>query len=216
VEDLVRRRVAVIVTSGGPLPALAAKAATTTIPILFVGGGDVVQDGLVASLSHPGGNVTGVISLLDVLVTKQLGLLRDMVPNAAVIAFLVNPNEPNAGSGIRDFQAAARAVAQQFIVLNAATEHDIVGLAARHKVPTIYFRREFAAAGGLMSYGSSAAETYRQLGIYAGRILRGDKPVDLPVVQSTKFEFVINLRTAKRLGLTIPPGLMAIADEVIE
>ena len=243
-EDLVRRRVAVIVTSGGPLPALAAKAATTTIPILFVSS-DPVQEGLVASFSHPGGNVTGVVTLLDSS-TKQLGLLRDLVPNAAIIAVLVNPDDSITGSWIKDIQATARAVAQQLLVLTATTEPHIdtafatlvekhasalvvevgaffnthreklIALAARHAVPTIYFRREFTAAGGLMSYGTSAAETYRQLGIYTGRILRGEKPADLPVVQSSKFEFVINLRTAKTLGLTIPPGLIAIADEVIE
>jgi putative tryptophan/tyrosine transport system substrate-binding protein len=244
VEDLVRRPVAVIVTSGGPLPARAAKAATTTIPILFVSS-DPVQEGLVASFSHPGGNLTGVVSLLD-SPAKQLGLLRDMMPNAAVIACLANPDEQFTGSWIRDIQAAARAVAQQLLVLTATTEPNIdtafatlvenhasalvvavsaffnthreklIGLSAQHAVPTIYFRREFTVAGGLMSYGTSAAETYRQLGIYTGRILRGEKPADLPVVQSTKFEFVINLRTEKELGLTIPPGLMAIADEVIE
>jgi putative tryptophan/tyrosine transport system substrate-binding protein len=245
-EDLVRRRVAVIVTSGGPLSALAAKAATTTIPILFVSR-DPVQDGLVVSFSHPGGNVTGVVTLLD-SPTKQLGLLRDLVPNAAIIAALVNPDDINdiTGSWIKDIQAAARAVAQQLLVLTATTEPHIdtafatlvekhasalvvgvgaffnthreklIALATRHAVPTIYFRREFAVAGGLMSYGTSAAETYRQLGIYTGRILKGEKPADLPVVQSSKFEFVINLRTAKTLGLTIPPGLIAIADEVIE
>jgi putative ABC transport system substrate-binding protein len=246
-EDLVRRRVAVIVTSGGPLlSALAAKAATTTIPILFVSR-DPVQDGLVASFSHPGGNVTGVVTLLD-SPTKQLGLLRDLAPNAAIIAALVNPDDINdiTGSWIKDIQAAARAVAQQLLVLTATTEPHIdtafatlvekhasalvvgvsaffnthreklIALAARHAVPTIYFRREFTVAGGLMSYGTSAAETYRQLGIYTGRILKGEKPADLPVVQSSKFEFVINLRTAKTLGLTIPPGLIAIADEVIE
>jgi putative tryptophan/tyrosine transport system substrate-binding protein len=244
VEDLVRRRVAVIVTSGGPLPALAAKAATTTIPILFVSG-DPVQDGLVASFSHPGGNVTGVVTLLD-SPTKQLGLLRDMMPNAGVIACLINPDEQFTGSWIRDIQAAALAVAQQLLVLTATTEPHIdtafatlvekhasalvvevnaffnahrerlIALAARHAVPTIYFRREFTAAGGLMSYGTSAAETYRQLGFYTGRILRGEKPAELPVVQSTKFELVINLKTAKALGLTVPDKLLALADEVIE
>ena len=243
-EDLVRRRVAVIVTSGGPLSALAAKAATTTIPILFVSR-DPVQDGLVASFSHPGGNVTGVVTLLD-SATKQLGLLRDLVPNAAIIAALVNPDDSITGSWVKDIQETARAVAQELLILTATTEPHIdtafatlvekhssalvvevgaffnthreklIALAARHAVPTIYFRREFPAAGGLMSYGTSAAETYRQLGIDTGRILKGEKPADLPVVQSTKFEFVINLRTAKTLGLTIPPGLIAIADEVIE
>jgi putative ABC transport system substrate-binding protein len=206
---------------------------------------DPVQEGLVASFSHPGGNVTGVVSLLD-SPAKQLGLLRDMMPNAAVIACLVNPDEQFTGAWITDIQAAARAAAQQLLVLTAATEPHIdtafatlvenhasalvvavsaffnthreklIALSAQHAVPTIYFRREFTVAGGLMSYGTSATETYRQLGTYTGRILRGEQPADLPVVQSTKFEFVINLRTAKALRLTIPPGLMAIADEVIE
>ena len=244
VEDLVRRRVAVIVTSGGPLPALAAKAATTTIPIVFVSS-DPVQEGLVASFSHPGGNLTGVVTLLD-SPTKQFGLLRDMMPNAAVIACLVNPDEEVTGPWIRDIQAAARAVAQQLLVLTATTEPHIdtafaalvenqasalvvavsalfnthreklIALSAQHAVPTIYFRREFTVAGGLMSYGTSAAETYRQLGVYTGRILRGEKPADLPVVQSTKFELVINASTARMLGLTVPDKLLAAADEVVE
>ena len=240
-----RRNVAVIVGVGGPLPAQAARAATTIIPILFVGG-DPIKDGLVASLNHPGGNVTGVVSFLDQLATKQLGLLRDLVPNAHTIALLVNPNETTTEAQVKDVQAAARELAQEIIVLTAATEGDIeaafatlvqrrasalvvgagaffvtrankiIGLAAQHAMPTMYARRDWAAAGGLMSYGSSPTETYRQLGIYAGRILRGEKPADLPVVQSTKFEFVLNLKTAKTLGLAIPPGLLAIADEVIE
>jgi putative ABC transport system substrate-binding protein len=177
---------------------------------------------------------------------KQLGLLRDMVPNAALVACLINSNDTTTEAWIRDIQAAARAVGQQLLILTAATESQIetafatladqhagalvvgvssfynthrdklIALAARHAVPTIYFRREFAAAGGLMSYGTSAAETYRQLGSYTGRILKGEKPADLPVVQSTRFELVINLKTARTLSLTIPPGLMAIADDVIE
>jgi putative tryptophan/tyrosine transport system substrate-binding protein len=243
-EELVRRRVAVIVTSGGPQPALAAKAATTTIPILFVSS-DPVQEGLVASFSRPGGNVTGVVTLLD-SPSKQLGLLRDMVPNVGLIACLINPDDPVRRSWINDIQAAGRAVAQQLLILSATTEPQIdtafatlvekhasalvvglgaffnthrerlIGLAAQHAVPTIYFRREFAAAGGLMSYGTSAAETYRQLGIYTGRILRGEKPTELPVVQSTKFELVINLKSAKVLGLKVPLTLQIAADEVIE
>jgi putative ABC transport system substrate-binding protein len=245
VADLVRRRVAVIVTSGGQPPALAAKAATATIPILFVSS-DPVQEGLVASFSHPGGNATGVATMLDLLPTKQLGLLRDMLPNAGVIAALVDPDGLLAGLQIRDIQAAARAVGQQLLVLTASTESQIetafatlveqragalvvgvssfynthrdklIALAARHAVPTIYFRREFTAAGGLMSYGTSAAETYRQLGIYTGRILKGEKPVDMPVLRATKFEFVINLQTARTFGLEVPATLLARADEVIE
>jgi putative ABC transport system substrate-binding protein len=245
-QDLVRRQVAVVVTSGGELPASAAKSATSTIPILFVGGRDPVRTGLVSSLNRPGGNVTGVVTFLESLTTKLLGLLRDLVPSAGTIAFLINPSEPTAELQIRDVQAAARSVGQPLVVLPAATEGDIdsafealvrqrvgalivgvgpyyitrtdqlVGLAARYALPTIYFRREFAAAGGLMSYGSSAPEAYHQLGIYAGRILKGERPADLPVVQSARFELVINLRTARTLGLAVPPGLMAIADEVIE
>jgi putative ABC transport system substrate-binding protein len=244
-EDLVRRNVAVIVGVGGPVSAQVARAATTTIPILFVGG-DPIKDGMVASLNRPGGNVTGVVSFLDQLGTKQLGLLRDLVPNAHTIALLVNPNEAATEAQIRDVQAAGRALAQHIIVLTAAAEREIetafatvakqqasalvvgagaffvtransiIALAAQHAVPAIYSRRDWSEAGGLMSYGSSPTETYRQLGVYAGRILRGEKPADLPVVQSTKFEFVLNLKTAKTLGLTIPPGLLAIADEVIE
>ena len=245
-EDLVTRRVAVIVTSGGETSALAAKAATTTIPIVFVSGGDPVQAGLVASLNRPGGNITGVTSLLSALGGKQLGLLREMVPKVNVIGLLMNPNEPTSESQVGDVQAAAREIGAQLIVLRASTERDIdaafatlvqqragalmlgisplfvtqadklVALAARHTMPVMYFRREFAAAGGLVSYGSGTAEYYRQLGVYAGRILKGEKPADLPVVQSTKFELVINLKTAKAFGMTIPPGVLAIADEVIE
>jgi putative ABC transport system substrate-binding protein len=244
-EDLVRRNVAVIVGVGGALPAQAARATTTTVPILFVSG-DPIKDGLVASLNHPGGNVTGVVSFLDQLAAKRLGLLRDVVPNAHTIALLVNPNEITTDAQVKDVQAAARELAQEIIVLTATTEGDIeaafatlvqrrasalvvgagaffvtraskiIGLAAQHAMPTMYARRDWVTSDGLMSYGSSRTETYRQLGIYAGRILRGEKPADLPVVQSAKFEFVLNLKTAKTLGLAIPPGVLAIADEVIE
>jgi putative tryptophan/tyrosine transport system substrate-binding protein len=201
-EELVRQNVALIVGVGGPLPAQAARAATTSIPILFVGG-DPIKDGLVASLNHPGSNVTGVVSFLDQLAAKQLGLLRDLVPNAHTVALLVNPNETTTEAQVRDVQAAARELSQNIIVLAAATEGDIeacfatlkqerastlivgagaffvtradkiIELAAQHAVPTMYSRRGWAAAGGLMSYGSSPTETYRQLGIYAGRILKG-------------------------------------------
>jgi len=245
-EDLVRRQVAVIVTSGGEITALAAKAATAKIPIVFNVGGDPVRFGLVASLNQPGGNLTGVTSFLFALGTKQIGLLRELVPTAAVIAFLVNPDDPGAESRINDVQAAARTVGQQLSVLRVSTEPDIdaafatlvqqragallvsagpffvtradqlIALAARHAVPTMYFRRELAVAGGLMSYGSSTAEGYRQMGVYTGRILKGAMPTDLPVVQPTKFELVINLNTAKALGLTVPPSLFARADEIIE
>jgi putative ABC transport system substrate-binding protein len=245
-NDLVTRRVDVIVTSGGDTSALAAKAATTTIPIVFVSGGDPVQAGLVGSLNRPGGNITGVTSLLTVLGGKQLELLRELVPKASVIGLLINPNEPTSESQVGDVQAAAREIGVQLIVLRASTERDIdaafatlvqqrvgalilaisplfltqadklVALAARHTVPVMYFRREFAAAGGLVSYGSGTAEYYRQIGVYAGRILKGEKPGDLPVVRSTKFELVINLKTAKALGIHVPTSMQLLADEVIE
>ena len=245
--DLVRRRVGVIVTSGGPAPALAAKAATETIPILFVTAGDPVQEGLVASLNRPGGNITGVGTFFFSLGAKQLGLMRELLPNADPFALLIDPKmASSAESQADETEAAGRAVGQRLIVLRASTEreidaafatlvqqragallvatspffftraHYLITLAARHSLPAMYFRREFVEAGGLMSYGTNTAESYRQLGNYAGRILSGLKPADLPVIQSTKFELVINLQTTKALGLTVPPGLLAIADEVIE
>ena len=245
-EDLVRRQVAVIVTGGGGPAALAAKAATVKVPVVFNVGEDPVRAGLVASLNRPGGNLTGVTSLLEQLGAKQLGLVRELVPKAAAIAMLVNPNDTWAETQITNTEAAARAVRQELIVLKAGTEDDIdavfttlvrrragallvaasplfvtranhvIALVARHAVPAIYFRREMADAGGLMSYGSSTAEVYGQMGIYAGKILNGTKPADLPVMQPTKFELILNLKTAKALGLTFPPRLLAIADEVIE
>jgi putative tryptophan/tyrosine transport system substrate-binding protein len=246
VEDLVRRQVAIIVTSGGEQAALAAKAATATIPIVFNLGEDPVRFGLVASLNRPGGNLTGVTSLLAVLGAKQLALLRELVPKAVTIGMLVNPNDPWAESYTTNTQAAAREVGQQLVVLSASTERDIdatlaalvqqradallvanspffltradylIALVARHALPTIYWRREMADAGGLMSYGSNTAELYGQMGIYAGKILNGANPADLPVIQPTKFELIINLKTAKTLGLEVPPTLLARADEVIE
>jgi putative ABC transport system substrate-binding protein len=244
--DLVRQRVAVIFAAGTPAPALAAKTATATIPIVFANGIDPVQFGLVASLNRPGGNITGVSFLTGDLGEKRLGLVRELVPNVAVGAVLVNPNNPNAESNVRDAREAARLLALQFHVLNASTAQDIdtvfaslaqrqIGvllvspdafflsqrhqfaeLAARYAVPTMYNTREYVAAGGLMSYGTSIADAYRRAGVYTGKILKGAKPADLPVEQSTRFEFVINLTPVKALGLTVPPTLLALADEVIE
>jgi len=244
--DLVQRRVSVIVTTGGSPSALAAKSATETIPILFVTAGDPVQEGLVASLNRPGSNTTGVTMLFFSLGAKQLGLVRDLLPNALLIGLLTDSNYAAAEPQIDDVAAAARAAGQRLIVFRAGNEreiatafaalsqqradallvvgspffitqaHYLVILAARYSLPAMYFRRELVEAGGLMSYGSSTAESYRQLGNYAGKILGGAKPADLPVIQSTKFECVINLQTAKAFGLTMPAGLLAIADEVIE
>jgi len=244
--DLVRRQVAVIAASGGTASALAAKAATTTTPIVSLGAGDPVSLGLVASLNRPGGNVTGVYQLSAALGAKRLGLAREMVATTATIGVLLNPTNPNADIQLKDLQEAARVVGQQLHVMNANNERDvetafaalaqsrtgalllgadpfflgrrdkIVEFAARHAIPTIYEQREFSTAGGLMSYGTNLADAYRQAGVYTGRVLKGEKASDLPVVQSAKFELVINLKTAKALGLEIPPGVLAIADEVIE
>jgi putative ABC transport system substrate-binding protein len=244
--DLVRRQVAVVVTVGGNPVVLAAKAATTTIPIVFATGGDPVKDGIVASLNRPGGNITGVTQLTSELALKQLELLGELVPATEVIGLLANPTNPAAESRLRELQDTARALGRKIVVVNALSESDlhkafatlvqmragaflivgdsillglrnqIVALAAHHALPAIYSRREFAVAGGLMSYGTNLSDAYRQAGAYAGRILQGAKPADLPVVQSTKVEFVINLKTAKALGLTIPLPLVGRADEVIE
>jgi putative ABC transport system substrate-binding protein len=245
--ELVRRKVAVIATTGGPAVALAAKTATTTIPIVFTTAGDPVAQGLVANLNRPDANVTGVSFLVATLAAKQLGLLHELLPGATRIAVLVDPNNTLPTEAfISDVRAAASAIRKQIDVLYASTGRDIdtvfeslaqkpvdallvgpgafffnrrvqlVTLATRHAVPTIYGVREFVEAGGLMSYGTSLTDAYRQAGVYTGRILKGEKPADLPVIQSSKFEFVINLNTARAFGLSFPPGLLAIADEVIE
>jgi ABC-type uncharacterized transport system substrate-binding protein len=243
--DLVARQVAVIAAPGSTPGAVAAKGATKTIPIVFSTGGDPVKLGLVASLNRPGGNVTG-ISFFGALGAKQLQLLREVVPNAAVIAALLNPINPYSEISIEEVQEAAARVGARLVVLNATSESDIgtafatlvqqraaallvygdalfttrlnelVALTTKHSVPTIYFAREFAVAGGLMSYGTSLADAYRLVGVYVGRILNGAKPTDLPVQQAVKVELVINLRTAKALGLNVSDKLLALADEVIE
>jgi putative ABC transport system substrate-binding protein len=242
--DLVRRQVTVIV-SNSPA-ALAAKAATTTIPIVFGSGIDPVKLGLVASLNRPGGNLTGVSNLNLELGPKRMELLRELVPTASIIVLLVNPANAGAETLSRDLQAAARTLGLQLHVLRASTERDfdsvfatvaqiragalvigtdpffisqseqLAALALRHSVPAIFQYREFTAAGGLMSYGGHTTEMYRQVGIYTGRILKGEKPADLPVQQSTKVELFINLKTAKALGLTVPLVMQMTADEVIE
>jgi putative ABC transport system substrate-binding protein len=244
--DLVRQRVAVIFATGSVLPALAAKAATTTIPIVFANGSDPVALGLVTSLNRPGGNATGVSLLGTELTSKRLELLREVVPKAAVIALLVNPSNPNAESAIANAQAAARAIGVKILVVNASSEPDLeaafakivqqradalivavdplfnnrreelIKLAARHTVPTISYDTSFARSGGLIGYGAIGLDMLRQAGVYIGRILKGEKPADLPVVQPTKFELVVNLKTAKALGLTIPESFLLRADEVIE
>ena len=244
--DLVRRRVAVIATPGNA-PALAAKAATATTPIVFGVGGDPVQLGLVASLARPGGNSTGINFLNAEVVAKSLQLLHDLVPNAVRVAVLVNPaNASAAGSNLREIQEAAPTLGLQLQILNASTIGEIdaafatlaherpdalfvtgdglftsrrgqfATLTARDRIPAAYAVRELVEAGGLMSYGTDLANMFQQVGIYTGKILKGANPADLPVLQSTKFEFVINRTTAKALGLTIPAGVLSIADEVIE
>jgi ABC-type uncharacterized transport system substrate-binding protein len=243
--DLVQARATAIVTPGLP-STLAAKAATTTIPILFAVGADPVQLGLVASLNRPGGNLTGFNQFNSELGAKGLALLHELVPNAPTIAFLVNPNNPIDQLIERDVLVAARVIGLQIQTLKASTVREIdaafeslvqartgallvsndvflngqikqiIALATRHAIPAMYSSREFPLAGGLISYGTSLTDTYRQVGLYAGRILKGVKPADLPVIQSTKLALVINLKTAETLGLTIPPGVLAIADEVIE
>ena len=235
-----------IAATGGSISAQAAKAATATIPIVFNVGEDPIKLGLVASFNRPGGNITGVNTLSPALESKRLGLLRELVPQAAIIAVLLNPTNPDADLQRRDVQAAAAAIGQDLRIFSASNEsaietaftalvqqradalligndvfltnqrEQIVALAARHAIPTIYSFRSFAESGGLMSYSTNLVEVYRQVGLYVGRILKGEKPADLPVVQPTKFELVINLKTAKVLGVKISDNLLSLADEVIE
>lgn len=244
--ELVRREVAVIVTLGGTTSTVAAKSATATIPIVFVTGADPVKLGLVASLNRPGSNITGVSFLVNTLVAKQFEVLHETVPKTALIGYLVNPTYANAEADTINMLAAAEAVGQKVLVVQAHTDRELeaafvtliqqragalvvgadpfffnrrdklVELAARQQLPAIYFLREFASAGGLMSYGTSITEAYRIVGLYAGRILKGEKPAELPVQQSTKVELIVNLKTAKALGLTVPTQIVARADEVIE
>jgi putative tryptophan/tyrosine transport system substrate-binding protein len=244
-DELVRRRVTVIAALGG-LPAKEAKAATTTIPIVFCVGGDPVELGLVPNLNRPGGNLTGTTFFAAQLLQKQVGILQDLVPKSATIGVLVNPSNPRHGADARDVQAAARTLGLGVYVAAAGSEAEfdtafvdlgrhnaralilagdaffshqrnkIVALAARHAIPAIYNIRDYVLAGGLMSYAASLGEAYRHSGIYAARVVRGENPGDLPVMQPTTFQLVINFKAAKALGLTIPPTLLALADEVIE
>jgi len=244
--ELVHREVTVIVAIGGITSAVAAKSATTTIPIVFAIGGDPVGLGLVASLNRPGGNITGVSFLISTLAAKAFEVLHEMVPKAALIGYLVNPTNADANTNTKNVLAAAESVGQKLLVVQASTDSELdaafaalvqqragalvvgaepffisrraqlIELAARHKLPAIYTLREFATAGGLMSYGTSITEAIRLAGLYAGRILKGAKPADLPVQQSEKVELVINLKTAKALDLTVPLPLLGRADDVIE
>ncbi len=244
--ELVRDKVAVIVAGGGNASPRAAKAATATIPIVFSAVADPVTGGLVESLNRPGGNVTGLALLTIELDAKRLDLLREMLPAAEVIGALIDVSRPEAPAQLKSLEAAAQAVGRKLVVANAGNEGDLdaafaslveqhaaavlvaasplftsrrdhlIAVATHHALPTMFQFREFTAAGGLVSYGASLAEAYRQTGVYVGRILRGEKPSELPVMQPTKFELVINLKTAAALGLIIPPGVLAIADEVIE
>jgi putative tryptophan/tyrosine transport system substrate-binding protein len=243
--ELVNRQVTVIAATGGPQSARAAKAASATIPIVFVVGSDPVREGLVTSLNRPGGNLTGVMLFIEELVAKRLELLRELIPQARVIGVLFNPNSPTADQ-MSETQGAARTLGLELHVVRASSELDfepafaalvqqrvaalvvetspffnsrrepLIALAARHALPTIYGLREYTVDGGLVSYGTSRAKGYCQAAIYVGRVLKGEKPADLPVVQPTKYELVINLKTAKALGLEVPPSLLARADEVIE
>jgi putative ABC transport system substrate-binding protein len=244
--DLVERRVLLIAATGGSNSIIAAKSATKTIPIVFTGGGDPVKLGFVESLSRPGGNATGVTNISSTLETKRLDLLGEIVPKAAGLAALINADNPNAEVDEKDLRSAARALGRDILIVHASNEAGLdqalmtvkqagagalvvvldpffrmqrdrlIEVVARHKLPTIYSEREFAVAGGLLSYGANVSTSYHQAGVYAGRILNGEKPSNLPVVQPTKFELVINLKTARALGLDMPVKLQALADEVIE
>jgi putative tryptophan/tyrosine transport system substrate-binding protein len=244
--DLVQRGCSVIVAAGGEHTARAAKAATSTIPVVFTVAGDPVNAGLVASLNKPAGNLTGTVSFTSVVETKKFGLLREMVPHAAAIAMLINPNFPPAEPDAKDVHVAAQSLGHQLIIVRASNEQEIdaafarigemqanallvagdpffnsrreqiVGLAGHRSLPGIYEFREYVVAGGLMSYGISLPDNYRQMGIYVGRILKGAKVFELPIMQPTRFEFAINLKAATSLGLIVPPSLLALADEVIE
>jgi putative tryptophan/tyrosine transport system substrate-binding protein len=244
--EFVRRQVAVIAATGGEPSPQSAKAATQTIPIVFTANGDPISEGLVASLRRPGGNVTGITIFGPAAVTKRVQLMHQLVPQATTIAYLMNPNHPSGEIEMSAAQTAARSLGKEMPVFRASNERELdtafatmvqqqtdalvvasdpfywsrrgelASLAARHRLPAIYYLPEFARAGGLMAYGNSLPDQYRLVGVYVGRILKGEKPGDLPVVQSTKFEFVINLKNAKTLGLDVPPTLLARADEVIE
>ena len=244
--DLVRRKVDVIAATGGEPSPQAAKAATQTIPIVFTANGDPVREGLVTSVNRPGGNVTGFTIFGPAAVTKRVELMHELVPQASVIGYLMNPNHPSGEIEMQAAETAARSLGKKMPVFKASNEHDldaafatmiqqqvsalvvasdpffwsrrgkVVSLAARYELPAIYYLPEFARDGGLMVYGNSLPDIYRQVGVYVGRILKGEKPADLPVVQSTKFQFVINLKTAKALGIELPNSMQLLADEVIE
>jgi putative ABC transport system substrate-binding protein len=244
--DMVRRQVALIVTGGGAASAIAAKAATSTIPIVFIGGSDPVATGLVASINRPGGNATGILNVASALTAKRLELLREFAPRANTVAVLHNPNYPEFRTQLMSVEELARSVglkvhvapvsrdgdfapavdaiarhagAMLFVANDpyiASQRNQLIALAARHAIPATYAQREYAEAGGLMSYGTNFAEVYRLAGVYAGRILKGEKPADLPVMQPSRFELVINLKTAKALKIDVPAKLLALADDVIE
>lgn len=242
--DLVQRKVNVIAAIAGPNPGLAAKAATSTIPIVFQTGSDPIKDGLVTSINHPGGNITGVTRLATTVEPKRMQLLHELVPSAATITVMVNPDNPAAETQLREMQAAAHSLNLQLDVKQVRNQqdleatfaglahqgmtavliatdpflgsHEVIALAAHYAIPVCYFDRTHVLAGGLIAYGASLPDSWRQAGVYTGRVLKGEKPADLPVLQPTKYELTINLKTAKALGIEVPSGLLAIADEVIE